>query len=546
LRAGAARAAWLLPVVLATAPGCRQRWPTSPGEAVVEPEPLPDVLAEGFVVLPWGTQTYLEPRFGGASARLGSPSALPPPWPTGGYVARVMGQRDGFIEIAPFMQPVTAAHCGPLLDGEAFDVRLYVSPWALAPVLARELEVSLDDGTTLSLRPGVLAQPIPGDPQGRWAISAGGIRVRAVIPADAMALAYAVPLPMTMPSQRGWQLPEDRPFSFDGWPIEVDLGFGHDVAIAAVTPQDDAYRVELTSPCARVLAHARQAPASWAQEPFDHFVEFGLGGPRAVPAGVLEAVGLAEPVEVGVVIELAPDEGDPPPEPSHKVTTFELEEVPLDLVQPSQGSFDAIGTISGESGIIGGVIGGSLPARPEHVFEQGAPVYLSTAGPAAGTLADMRVFSEDGWTAGDRMCFQTSFGFRFDPALPVCLPADEARLRNPTVDVFDFSSGVVRPATLHVTGALSEPAVARALRRNRGDLRRCFGEAQMRGSAPLGDLGLGLDVDGLGMVTEVEPLSLPIQGFTECVVTAAKRWAMPAPEDGKPARIVFSVSLELR
>ncbi len=494
----------------------------------MEAEPPPSVPEEGFVVLPFGSRVYLEPRFGGASSRLGWPSMSPPPWPPTGYVARVVGHVDGFVEIAPIVRPVEQ-HCAPVFDGEStLDVRLYVSPWALAPVVARNQEVLLDGGATLSLRPGALAQPIEDDPRGRWAISAGGIRVRASLPEDALAYGYAEPRPLTLPSQRSWQLPEGRPFSFDGAPLEVDLSFGLDVAIASVQPRDGDFEVELVSPCARVLAHSSRAPVTWVAEPFTHFTEFGLGGSEEVPAGVLEAVGIevAEPesaVEGGVSgLFGAGDPGDPPPE------------------------LDPTLLMEAQAGVIGGLIGSTAPARPEHVFEQGAPVYLSPAGPVAGTLAELRVFGEDGWATGDRMCFHTSFGSRFDPPLPVCLPAAEARVRNPVVDVHDFSAGVVRPGELRITGALEEPMIARILRRHRNDLRRCLNEAMMVGIPAAGTLELELDVSGKGGIAEVRLASPPVQPLADCALAAAKRWHVPAPTDGKPARIVFSVRLEQR
>lgn len=544
--------------------GCRERASTSPGEAAREGEPPPEVPAEGFVVLPWGTRVYLEPRFGGYSARLGWPSVAPPPWPTSGYVARVVGERDGFVEIAPLMPPIPSeVYCGPLLDGEAFDVRLYVSPWALAPVMVREHEVTLDDGTSLVLRPGALAQPIPNDPQGRWAVSAGGLRVRTTLPDDAMGLAFTDPSPVPMPSHRPWQLPEGRPFSFDGAPVELELGFGHDVAIVSVEPREERLVVELATPCGRVLAHSEKAPVSWDSPSFGAFPEFGLGAPQRVPASVLEQVGLAEPAEpepLEIVIEAPIEEridegveggvpggveGGVPGGvvggvPSEVVDVFSSDAVPPAAVlfeePPSPEIMNAFGSFT-ESPF-------NLPARPEHRFEQGAPVYLSPAGPAAGTLAEMRVFSEDGWLAGDRICFHTSFGSRFDPVLPVCLPAAEAQLRNPTTDVFDFSGMVVRPAALKLTGALAEPAVDAALRRHRHELRRCLGEARSMGVPATGELELALDVSGDGTVTDARLRSPWVQTLGDCALAAARRWTLPAPSDGKPARVVFSVRLE--
>lgn len=547
LRAAAARAAWLGLGASLAASACHGRASTPPHAAAVPDEP-PAIPTEGFVVLPWGTRTYVEPRFGGVSARLGWPGTAPPPWPTTGYVARVVGQRDGFVEIAPILPPTSELHCGPLLEGEVFDVRLYVSPWSLAPVLAREHEVTLADGSSLSLHPGALAQPIPEDPQGRWAISAGGIRVRAAVPADAMALAYAAPVPMPMPPDRSFQLPEGRPFRFDGWPLEVELGFGQDVAIASVTPEGEEHVVELMSPCARVLARSDQAPVSWNQPGFDgHFMEFGLGAPEEVPKEVLEEVRILAPLELEApdgVEGGVPDgvEGGVPGGVEGMVTIAPAEPPPpAPIEEPSLE-----GALGITLGGFEGTLTGTLPTRPEHAFEQGTPVYLSAAGPAAGTLADLRVFSEDGWAAGDRLCFHTSFGSRFDPSLPVCLPVAEARLRDPVADSHDFLPLTVRPGTLHVEGALDVPAVERALRRLRPELRRCVGEAIGRGNWPSGDLGLALDVDGKGAVTDVRSIAPPLVLVTDCAVTAAQRWRLPAPSDGKPAAVVLTVHVVQR
>jgi hypothetical protein len=569
--------------------GCREPASTSPGEAAREGEPPPAVPTDGFVVLPWGTRVYLEPRFGGYSARLGWPNVAPPPWPTTGYVARVVGERDGFVEIAPIMPPFPSeVHCGPLLDGEAFDVRLYVSPWALAPVLVRDHAVTLDDGTSLMLRPGAVAQPIPDDPQRRWAISAGGIRVRTALPDDAMGLAYATLEPIPMPSHRPWQMPEGRPFSFDGWPLELDFGFGHDVAIASVEPKGERYVVELTTPCGRVLAHADKAPLSWSSEPF---TEFGLGTEAGVPADVLEQVGLAPPrkevIEEKIVTPIIEEpiegvEGGVPVGVEGGVSGGVEGGVPVGVEGGVPGGVE--GGVEGgvPGGVVGGVLGGvvdvpssdtappaaflfeeplpppeplgafggliggvpGVPVRLEHRFEEGTPLYLSPAGPAAGTLFNMRVFAEDGWIAGDRLCFHTSFGSRFDPSLPVCLPADESMLRNPTTDVFDFSTTVVRPGTLKVTGALAEAKVSAALRRHRHELRRCMGEAMQLGVPAIGELELALDVSRDGTVTDARLRSPPVQTLGDCALAAAKRWRLPKPTNGKAAQVVFSVKLE--
>lgn len=506
-----------LALVLLGLAGCRASRSVAPSEAVVVvAEPYPVLPDEGYAVLPWGTQVYLEPRLGGASARLGQQSAAPPQWPSPGYAVRVVGSRDGFVEIAPLLQ-VSQAHCGMVLDAEVFDVRLHVSPWALAPVLMREVEALDEDGSALSLRPGALVRSVPDDPRGRWAVWAGGIRMRAAVPEDAIGLVYAEPQPVVSSGSGAWRLPDGRPFSYGGSPLEIDPAFGYMVTISSVVPRAEGFRVELVSPCGRVLADATQAPPAQWEEPM---FEFGLGGPDEISAALLQ------------------DLVEPEPEPVFDAV--------LEVGSASSGQFDLVGSLVG--GAQGGRILGSSTSLPERVFEEGAPVYLSTAGPAAGTLSQMRVFSEEGWIVGDRLCFRTSFGAHFSPLLPVCLAADEAHVRNPVVDVYDFGPGSVRPGSIQLTGALSEPAVARALRRQRADLRRCWGEALSLGVQGTNELALALelDVNGKGAVTHVRVGSPFIAGLTTCAVAAAQRWTMPPTDDGKPAKVVVSVRLGLR
>lgn len=502
--------------------GCRERPSEPPGGAQAPPAAWPSVPLEGFVVLPFGSHVYVEPRFGSVASRLGGVWMTMPPWPNAGYVARVVGSRDGFVEIAPLLEP-GPQHCGPRLEGDAFDVRLYVSPWSLGKVLVTTVEEQQDDGTRLLVGPGAVVEAIPDDPAGHWAVVAGGIRVHARLPPDAVGLAYSTPADMTMPSERPWEVPYQDPLRYANWPLRVTPGFGQDVAVVSVAPMDAQHVLELASPCARVVAFSDRAPVSWNQH-VEPFPEFGLGAPEPAPAPVLAAAGL-EPEVDETVAEVRAD-------------AFEL----VDAF--ASGSGDEAAQLSAFGSSIGGFgIVGSGPGT-EHAFEEGAPVYLSAAGPAAGTLSRLRVFSEEAWAAGDRLCFHTAFGSHFDPALPVCLPAAEARVRNPVTDVHDFSPVTVRPASLEITGALPEDAVAGALRRHRNDVRRCVVEASMAGIPAAGELALALSVGKDGTLTRVEPRSPRVEPLTDCVVAAAKQWVMPAPRDDRPATVVFSVTLQ--
>ena len=69
LRAVVARAAWLGLGVWPAVSACHGRASTSPAEEAAAGEPPPAIPSQGFVVLPWGTRTYVEPRFGAVSMR---------------------------------------------------------------------------------------------------------------------------------------------------------------------------------------------------------------------------------------------------------------------------------------------------------------------------------------------------------------------------------------------------------------------------------------------------------------------------------------------
>ncbi|MCA9310221.1 MAG: hypothetical protein KDA21_03390, partial [Phycisphaerales bacterium] len=111
-------------VVLAVlAAGCHRHAGSPSRRSGDELGAWPEAPAEGFAVVPWGARIYVEPRVGAPSVRLGWSVAEPPPWPSGGTVVRVLGHRDGFVEIASVVHG-EVAHCEAVLDADALDVRL--------------------------------------------------------------------------------------------------------------------------------------------------------------------------------------------------------------------------------------------------------------------------------------------------------------------------------------------------------------------------------------------------------------------------------------
>jgi len=402
----------------------------------------------------------------------------------------------------------TTGHCAELLTADGFDVRLYVSPWALASVLTEPFEGHYDDESSVRLQPGAIVRPIPGDPRERWAVSAAGLQLRAELTPEMVGTSYAQATSETMPGNRQWELEPERPVHYDGgWALEWSPR--RDVAIESVLPVGDHYRVEVVSHCARVTALAEQPPAP-ARQDFQHF-DFGLGA---------EAVHLPTdgPIDVSVLL------GGMSDEPLRADEVF----------------------VPGEDFVFDGeVMGELLRAEPsiEQIFEAGAPIYFDTTGGSAGTLTQMRSFGEDHWVAGDRVCFRTSFGGRFVPLIGVCLDAAESRRRTPLTDPDDFGRGTVEPVRLRVDPGLDEALVARALRLHRHELRRCFNEVQAVGRDNGGRLELTLDTRGDGRVSHVRLRSRWQGPVSTCSTSAAQTWTMPPTRDGAPGRITFAVDL---
>ncbi len=486
----------------------------------------PDSPADGFAVLPWGTRVYLEPRYGGPSARLGFPRAARPPWPQHGDTVRVVGGRDGFVEIVPLV-PEDLSHCERSLDGEGFDVRLYVSPFSLASILTRVVELRFDDDTGVLLRPGAPVETIPGDPRGRWAVSAAGLRLRAPLPEDAVGQIYASSDLLMVPGMTDWELGDPSLVTYDeGWSLEIDPELAHDVVVAGAEPRSDGasdYRVHLRSRCAR-LDGLSPGSLPRTQQQFRHF-DFGLGAPQPPPAGGAAAL------DMRVLAGLEAGREDPPPS------------------EPEFAEAKVIDVIPSSDGVLGEVLLGPVPDLSSQgfaapVFEQGTPLYLSGAGSRAGQLRGVRVFHEQSRAVGDRLCYSTAFGMRFDPPLWICLDAAEGRVRTPEEAASEVGNSVVHPVTVEAYGELRRPEVETALRRHRYQVRLCHDQALLRQPALQGELRLSLRLAGDGSVGEAEAHAKGLEPVIDCVQEAARGWSMPAPSDGRAARVEVVLWLE--
>ncbi len=487
-----------------------------PSEGIGAAGAWPEAPRPGFAILPWGTRVYVEPRYGSRSSRLRRPVEVAPPWPVEGSVVRVLGGRDGFVEIAPLLEN-TQGHCAEMLTADGYDVRLYVSPWAFASVLTESFEAHHEDGSSMRLQPGAIVRPIADDPQERWAISAAGLQLRAALTPEVVGTSYAETQPETMPGNRQWVMGPGHSMQYDGgWALEWSPR--RDIAIESVLPAGERYRVEVVSHCARVTAWADRPPEA-AREEFRHF-DFGLGA---------ESVHLPTegPIDVTALLGV-----------SNEPARLE------DVFVPEQGAvFDDL--LADEVFMDGEVMGELLRAEPprEQIFETGAPIYLGTTGPRAGRLTHLRSFGEDHWIAGERVCFRTFFGGQFTPVVGVCFDVAESRRRTPQTDPDDFGRGTVEPVRLKVGPGLDEALVARALRSYRHQLRHCFNEVQpIRGDGS-GRLEMTLDTARDGTVSHVRLRSRWLGPVSTCATSAAESWTMPPTRDGAPGRITFAVDL---
>lgn len=511
-----------------------------PASDASEGEPWPELPSEGFVLVLPNSLVYLQPDATGPWVRMGWPREVPEPWPTGGTVARVTGMRDGFVEIAPLLHPHDF-HCEGVLEGETFDVRLYVSPWSLGPVVTRAVSSEFEDGTSIGVGPGT---PVRALPDGRWAATANDVRLQLELPEDAVGLVYPSPGPSFETGGRMWQGPVGAPPPvFDGdQPLHVVSRFGSSQAmVTESTPLDEGFRVGLATRCVRATVISEGPPAD-RDEDFVFF-EFGLGAPSlaAVPPGsaaldVATLLGPEPEVPEKVEIEFDPDvfgtgrvddglgmlSGEEGLFEEELLAEVPLEEVPFDDIAVLQEQLPA-------SGLLGGSVDGT------QIFEAGAPLYFGAEGPPVGELHALQPLRE-GWVMGERVCFPTSFGASFVPLLPVCFDGGEGRLQTPETVADDSSMAVVTPGEVTHSGTFEPGAVERALRRSRHHLRRCYQHVlRQQGAHPRGEgLALVLEVAGDGTVTHaqsVDPASGPI---LQCVTKSAESWEMPPTTDGEP------------
>lgn len=498
--------------------------PKGPDDDGAGAEPWPEVPADGFVVIAAGSPVYVEPSYAAPSARLGWPIGEPPPWPAGGTVVRVTGMREGFVEVAPLVQPHDA-HCERALDGERIDVRVYVSPWSLVPVTTRAVDHEFEDGTRIELFPGAPVGRLLDDEEGRFAVSVDDARLKIELPQDAVGLAYAQPQVLS-PSGQPWDGSAGIPgMSYDdGEPLLVRTRFGSsEIWIADSGPWGNGARLRLEGPCLRATVLSDWAPIPDVRR-FRQF-DFGLGAPGSTV--VLPGPAALDPAAL-VGTEPEPD--------------LELEELVEEEIEPIVHLDHFEDFVEGE--LLQPGVGFFGPVDGTMVFEEGAPVYLTAAGPPSGTLRGIEQL-RDGWVMGDRICFPTMFGAQFQPLLPVCFDGGEGRMQTPELARFDMGSSFVEPGGVRVKGSFEPGAVERGLRRHRVELRRCFEVSLSTEAAAPRRLGLELtlDLDGEGQVTAVRSMTGAAGIATTCVIESAKGWGLPAPTDGRPGRVTFTVTL---
>ncbi len=446
-----------------------------------------------------------------------------------GRVLRVIGARDGFVEVAPVLD-TEQQHCERPLHGEEFDVRLFVSPWSLVTVITREVHVEFDDGSSITLRPGAVVQPIVGDPAGRYAVATGGVRLRLELPEDAVGSSYEAG-PVFAPGFGSRQGPPNvTEMTFDGEEImHLDPALSHQLSVQEVSKEEAGYRTTVQGDCLRVTGLAATDPVM-EHDDFET-IDFGLGGPAVVVPNstVIPVSGLAEPASDDVI----------------EIDLVEVEAM-MELVETMDAlDSDEIAAIESSfgSGIIEGLVAPSLPGMA-WVFEQGSAVFVSEAGPAAGVVVERRVFMEEGARpVGSRVCFATAFGGAFFPPLSVCLDASEGHFHPALDPALAFAEGEVVPGPISLTGAQDEVAVARALRFHRQDLHRCYNEALDADPMFHGALVLALGIDGEGTVTHVMRRGGPFGPAVGCAMESARKWTMPATTDGRPATVQFEVEL---
>lgn len=273
----------------ATAPREASDREATPAPAVAPPPALPRpsdpaAFVGPHVLLPHGATLHLGPEPGAATVTLRLPAAAGERAPTPAVAMRVASHAGGRLELRPASPELG---CVPVLPALAsFDVAVWVEPAALARVLGRRVEARFADGTSVTLRPGVLVGP-PGE---RVEVSADGLRLAVPIAEGDVSTLYAAePAPAVPTGLRA--LEPGAPLVYAGGdPVLPEAALVGGGLVLARREHGDRTIVRVGSRCAEVEALVdparlqREPAAVAAVDPAAGGEELALGKPSTAPA----------------------------------------------------------------------------------------------------------------------------------------------------------------------------------------------------------------------------------------------------------------------
>ncbi|MEM9453847.1 MAG: AgmX/PglI C-terminal domain-containing protein [Myxococcota bacterium] len=508
--------------------------PKANSESAPQPAPDPKPIAarpSGYAVVRVGAQVF-------GSSTGPELFRLPPlgdePTEPAGVTVRVVGEKNGRLEVETLVERPPEHHCAGTLPGLAlFRLRLYVSRDHLLPVTIEESSYDFADGTKLRLGRGV---PVPSNAKG--SLVAAGTPIEVTVPGISLGLFYEPTEPFSEQTRKGAR-PRTKKKGY--W---LSYDDGHILAEGALYAADGATGRTGTSP--KLFGTVDKGGASLF----------------TVRNACLEVTALAvRQVGSSAIPQMA--------------RNFDPEMTKMHAHILSAAGREGGNLLSSSSGVSntnppGGAGLGTLETRGTYSVKAGTPILWANGTPA-GQVTAAHTFEATHRAQEDRRCLDISLTDALMPTVTLCFadgdaiettrPSSTGAGRGKTISSGSTSPSSrrgtrndrrsrrvpqVRQAKATVRGALDRDIIRRIVRSHINEVRYCYRQGLAKDPTLAGRVTIELTIDPSGKVptANVKSTSLSDDEVAECIAKATKRWRFPKPSDGGVAIVTYPFVLD--
>lgn len=437
-----------------------------------------------YVVVPGDAWLHTRPDKTGDKARIMAPGQRAESLKLA-YVARWVGERDGWIEIAPVSSSLHSEHCAGFANGlDAMELRFFVRKTDLLEVTTKVASHTYPDGTSIRMAAGI---PLYRGKAGRYHFDVHGIRGETELPKDSIGDRYRPERLQVRGEYRMALARKVRP-RLGGTALTLDA----DMRLSEVEG-DRAKRVLLMSECREVWALVPAGELEQAKE------RKNLG------SGVLGVLGAAD--QNRHVRQGAPvydRKGNRIGSTWHSVS-----------LRPTAGA--AGKRVCEDRPLKQGSGYGMLKLCYDNAdINEGEPPILG------GLTGD----SEESQRSG--------FGFG-GSAWPGSASPGKAR---PAPKVSEDQADLV------VDGGLDAAIVRRIMRRHLGRVRICYERALASNPKAAGRVVLRFTIGANGAITAITHESSELAAVGECMVQRFRSAEFPRPDNGRPVQVTYPYRLQ--